>query len=72
MNAITPQVAEARATALVLRATARAIRAEQGALYVRLNRAADVLDTMVALVVRCLDRIEQLQQALRIAQAGGQ
>lgn len=61
---------DARATALVLRATAKVVRAEQGALRLRLNRAADVLDGMVALAVRCLERIEQLEQELRQLRAG--
>jgi hypothetical protein len=38
MNALT-DLAEARATALVLRATAKVVRAEQGSLMFRLNRA---------------------------------
>lgn len=63
-------IAEARATALVLRATAKAVRADQSSLMYRLNRAADVLDGMVALAVRCLERIEQLEQELRQLRAG--
>lgn len=63
-------IAEARATALVLRATAKAVGADQGSLMYRLNRAADVLDGMVALAVRCLERIEQLEQELRKLRAG--
>jgi hypothetical protein len=55
MNAAS-DIAEARATALVLRATAKAVRGEQGSLMFRLNRAAGVLDGMVALAVRCLER----------------
>jgi len=38
----------------------------------RLNRAADVLDGMVALAVRCLERIEQLEQELRQLRTGAQ
>ncbi|GFE79262.1 hypothetical protein GCM10011487_12620 [Steroidobacter agaridevorans] len=64
------EIAEARATALVLRATAKAVRADQGSLMYRLNRAADVLDGMVAVAVRCLERIEQLEQELRQHGAG--
>jgi len=37
-------LAEARATALVLRATAKVVRAEQDSLMFRLNGAADTLD----------------------------
>lgn len=65
-------IAEARATALVLRSTARVVRAEQGALRFRMLKAADALDGMTALVVRCLERIEQLEQELRTLRAGGQ
>ncbi len=68
MSVIT-ELAEARATALVLRATARATRAEQDALRFRLNRAADTLDSVVALAARCLERIEELERQLR--QLGG-
>ena len=69
MNA-SSEMAEARATAIVLRATAKVVRAEQGALRLRLNRSADVLDGMVALVVRYLERIKQLEQELRQLRAG--
>jgi hypothetical protein len=65
-------IAEAHATALVLRATAKVVRAEQGALRLRLNRAADALDGMAALAVRCLERIKQLEQELRQFRAGAQ
>lgn len=64
MNAAT-QLAEALATSQVLRATAKAVRADQSSLHFRLNHAADALDGMVALAMRCLDRIEQLEQELR-------
>ncbi|HEY0943017.1 MAG TPA: hypothetical protein VGE08_23225 [Steroidobacter sp.] len=36
-------IAEARATAIVLRATAKHVRADQGSLMYRLNRGADIL-----------------------------
>ncbi|WP_129648806.1 hypothetical protein [Peristeroidobacter agariperforans] len=63
-------IAEARATALVLRATAKAVRGEQGSLMFRLNRAADILDSMAALALRCLERIKQLEQELLEFRAG--
>lgn len=69
---VVSDIAEARATALVLRATAKVVRAEQGSLMFRLNRAADILDGMVALAVRCLERIEQLEQELRQRRTGAQ
>jgi hypothetical protein len=65
-------IAEARATALVLRATARVVRAEQGSLMLRLNRAADVLDGMAALALQGLERIKKLEQELRQFRAGAQ
>lgn len=65
-------IAEARATALVLRATAKVVRAEQGSLRFRLNRAAHALDSMVALALRCLVRIEELEHELRQFRAGAQ
>jgi hypothetical protein len=67
-----PELAEARATAEVLRATARAVRAERGALGLRLYRAADTLDGVVALAVRCLERIEQLEREVRRLLGGDQ
>lgn len=70
MNA-TSELAEALATSQVLRATARSFRGEQSPLHFRLNRAADVLDSVVALAMRCLDRIEQLEQEQRRLRAGG-
>jgi hypothetical protein len=63
MNAMN-DVAEARATALSLRASAKACTREQGALKFRLMRAAESLDAMVLLAVRGFDRIEQLEQQL--------
>lgn len=71
MNAAS-QLAEALATSQALRATARAVRAEQGPLHFRLNRAADVLDSMVALAMHCLERIEQLEQDVSRLLGGGQ
>jgi hypothetical protein len=72
MNAMN-DVAEARATALSLRASAKACTREQGALKFRLMRAAESLDAMVLLAVRGFDRIEQLEQRLaaRTAESGG-
>ena len=50
MNAMN-DVAEARATSLSLRASAKACTREQGALKFRLMRAAESLDAMVLLAV---------------------
>jgi hypothetical protein len=58
-------IAEARATALVLRATAKSVRGDQGPLRFRLDRAARTLDNMVALALRCLVRIKELEHELR-------
>src|SRR5688500_14529968 len=69
MNAMN-DVAEARATALSLRASAKACTAEQGPLKFRLTRAAESLDAMVLLAVRGFDRIEQLEQRLAAIAAG--
>lgn len=66
MNAM-HDIAEARATALSLRASAKACTSEQGALKFRLTRAAESLDAMVLLAVRGLDRIEELEQQLTAA-----
>lgn len=63
MNAMN-DVAEARASALSLRASARACTPAQGSLKFRLTRAAESLDAMVLLAVRGFDRIEQLEQQL--------
>lgn len=62
-------VAEARASALSLRASSKACTPEQGALKFRLMRAAESLDAMVLLAVRSLDRIEALELALRLTVA---
>jgi hypothetical protein len=69
MNAMN-DVAEARATALSLRASAKACAPEQGPLKFRLMRAAESLDAMVLLAVRGFDRIEQLEQQLAAMTAG--
>jgi len=66
------QLAEARATAEVLRATARAVRLERFGLTLRLYRTADALDGIVALAMRCLERIEQLEQEVRRHLGGDQ
>ena len=65
-------IAEAHATALVLRTTAKSVRGERGPLRFRLNRAADILDRMAALAVRCLERIKQLEEELRQFRNGAQ
>lgn len=65
-------ISEAHATAFVLRATAKTVRGERGPLMFRLNRAADILDGMAALAVRCLERIKQLEEELRQFRAGAQ
>lgn len=70
MNAMN-QIAEARANALSLRASARACTPEQGSLKFRLTRAAESLDAMVLLAVRGFDRIEQLEQQLAARTATG-
>jgi hypothetical protein len=69
MNTVN-QIAEARATALSLRASAKACTADQGALKFRLTRAAESLDAMVLLAVSGLDRIEQLEQQFADITAG--
>lgn len=65
------QIAEARATAIVLRKTAKVLRGERGPLRFRLDHAADALNGLGAFTVRCLVRIEQLEQQLRQLRAGG-
>jgi hypothetical protein len=65
------QIAEARASALSLRASAKACVAEQGALKFRLMRAAESLDAMVLLAVRGIERIEVLEQELARLRLGG-
>jgi hypothetical protein len=51
------QIAEARASALSLRASAKACMPDQGALKFRLMRAAESLDATVLLAMRGFDRI---------------
>lgn len=64
MNAMN-QIAEARASALSLRASARACTHVQNALKFRLARAAESLDAMVLLAVLGIERIERLELELR-------
>ena len=59
------EIAEARAMALTLQASARACGPEQGSLKLRLTRAAKVLNAMVLLAVRSIERIEELERELR-------
>ena len=68
MNAMS-QIAEARASALSLRASAKACAPEQGALKFRLMRAAESVDAMVLLAMRGIGRVEQLESALRLTVA---
>ena len=70
MNAMN-DVAEARATALSLRASAKACTPEQGSLKFRLMRAAESLDAMVLLALRGFERVEQLEQQLTATTVGG-
>lgn len=71
-KATSDALAEARATALSLRASAKACGPEQGALKFRLMRAAESLDAMVLLAVHSIERIEQLEQELRQLKGGVQ
>ena len=64
MNAMN-DIAEARASALSLRASAKACTPEQGALEFRLTRAAESLDAMVLLAVRGIERVEAHELELR-------
>ena len=68
---VSKEIAEARAAALSLRATAQARSPEQGPLKFRLTRAAEALNGMVMLAVRGLDRVEELEQQLAVARAAG-
>lgn len=73
MNAMS-EIAEARASALSLRASASACAPVQGALKFRLTRAADSLDAVVLIAVRAFERIEVLErelQQLRLKSQGG-
>lgn len=65
------EIAEALASALSLRASANACGPEHGALKFRLVHAAESLDAMVALAVRGLDRIAEIEQQLTTPTAGG-
>lgn len=58
-------IAEARASAVSLRASAKACTREQGALKFRLTRAADSLDAVVLLAIRWIERVDDLEQELR-------
>lgn len=58
-------IAEARASALSLRTSAKACTPEQGALKFRLTRAADSLDGVVLIAVHGIERIDELEQELR-------
>ena len=64
MNAAS-QIAEARASAISLRATAKACKGEQAALKFRLTRAAESLDATALLAMRGIERVEQFEQELR-------
>lgn len=68
MNAIS-QIAEARASALSLRASAQACGPEHGALKLRLRRAAESIDATALLAMRGIDRVERLEQELRALMA---
>lgn len=70
MNAM-QEIAEARASALSLRASAQACGREQGPLKFRLMRAAESLDGIVVLAVRGLERIAALERQLMTATASG-
>lgn len=72
MSTAKRQIAEARATAVVLRATARVCRGSDGPLTFRLNRAADALDSMVLLAVRSLRHVKRLARQLREIKGGRQ
>lgn len=64
MNAVS-QIAEARASAISLRASAKACKREQTALKLRLTRAAESLDATSLLAMRGIERVEQFEQELR-------
>jgi hypothetical protein len=70
MNAMN-QIAEARASALSLQASAKACAIEQRALKYRLVGAAESLDAMVLLAVRGIERVEALEQELAQLRRGG-
>jgi hypothetical protein len=62
---VTHEIAEARATALSLRASAKACTPEQGALKFRLMRAAESLNAMVLLAMHGIECVEQLEMQLQ-------
>ena len=62
---LTQEIAEARALAQGLREAAAVCRADQGALKVRLLMAAESLQALALLSVRCVDRVDVLDGALR-------
>lgn len=59
------EIVEARASAISLRASARACGPEHGPLKCRLMRATCVLNSMVLLAIRGIRYIEVLEAALR-------
>jgi hypothetical protein len=59
-------MADARATAVVLRATACALRGQRGTPSSRMLQAAATLDRMVILALKLRERIEQLEQELHL------
>lgn len=69
---VAPQLAEARATAEVLRATARALRGERGTPRSRMLQAAATLDRIVTIAMGLLERIEQLEHEVRRPLGGAQ
>ncbi|GFE91532.1 hypothetical protein [Steroidobacter agaridevorans] len=71
MNAM-PEIAEARASALSLRASAGACAPGQGPLKFRLMRAAESLDAIVLIAVRAIERIEVLEGELQQLRPKGQ
>lgn len=66
------QIAEAKAAAIALRASAKACGPEQAALRFRLVRAAESFDSVIGIAVRGIERIEELEQELRQQKADGQ
>nr|WP_298717234.1 hypothetical protein [uncultured Steroidobacter sp.] len=59
------QIAEARASALSLRASAQACSPDQGPLKFRLMRAAEALNGMALLALGLVERVGKLEQQLR-------
>jgi hypothetical protein len=64
------QIAEARASAITLRASAKACAPEQGALRFRLMRAAEALDAMALLALSLVEHVGKLEQQLKAAVQG--